>query len=101
MKVLPPFPKLPSLLASAIILSYFNGKDIVGALMNLLSKKTAQYLVGHNTILKDFLLDTHTISGILTCGIKEEEIDCGYPTPSQSHFTLPRGTHPKLSMIRF
>ena len=79
-KVLPPFPKLKSFAPSAIILSYFNDKDIVSALMNLLSKRTGDYLVGHQSILKHFLV-THTISVILSCGDKEEEIDCGYPNP--------------------
>ena len=77
-KVLPPFPKLPSFVASAMILSYLNDKDVVSALMNLLSKKTAEYLIGHDSILKNFLV-THTISGLITIGDEDEEIDCSFP----------------------
>ena len=80
-KVVPPFPKLKSFAVSAIILSYFNDKDIVGALMNMLSRRAGEYLAGHESILKHFLVD-HSISAILSCGDKEEDIDCGYPNPS-------------------
>lgn len=80
----PPFPNLPTFNVSAIILSYFNDESIVRALMNLLSRNARAYFEKHGGILKSFLVE-FKITGVLTIGDKEEEIDCGYPDPSLQH----------------
>ena len=54
-RVEPPFPKLPSFMASAIVLSYLYYKCDVDKLLNRLSKNTGNYRVKHKDLISSFI----------------------------------------------
>ena len=62
-RVAPPFPNLKSLLATAVVLSFFGNRDEVKHLMRNLSKKTREYIEKNQ--LKGFVMEPR-LRGIST-----------------------------------